>query len=119
MKGPPVTLNAERRFVVYAITREVCEYRHWKLHALNVRTTHVHVVVSAKHKPERVMNDLKACCTRRMREANVLDTAAEPWSYHGSTRYVDSDNSFARAKTYVSDEQGLPLELTQPIGWTR
>jgi len=119
MKNRAIKLNAEHRFVVDATIREVCNYRNWKLHALSVRSTHVHVVVSAKHTPERVMNDLKAYCTRRMREARILDAATEPWSHHGSTRYVDTDNSFARAKAYVNDEQGEPLEMTAPLGWRR
>lgn len=118
-KRPPVELDAEQRFVVDATVREVCGYRAWQLHALNVRTTHVHVVVTAIHAPERVMNDFKAYCTRRMREAGVLGLDVEPWSYHGSTRYLDSPNSFALAIKYVFEEQGAPLEMRRPLGWTR
>ena len=119
MKGEPVTFDAERRFVVDATISEVCAYRGWKLHAKNVRTTHAHVVVWAGHTPERVMNNLKGYCTRRMREAGVLGLDVEPWSYHGSTRYLDSPNSFALAIKYVLEEQGAPLEMRRPLGWTR
>lgn len=117
LKYPPVLLDAERRYVVDATVREVCTHREWLLHTVHVRTTHVHVIVKATHTPERVMNDLKAYCTRRMREAKVLGRDIEPWSHHGSTRYLDSANSFRQAMTYVNDEQGAPLEMRCPVGW--
>lgn len=117
MKQPVVELEAERRFVVDATIREVCEHRGWQLHAIQVRATHVHVVVTAVQTPERVMNDLKAYCTRRMREAGVLGRDVEPWSYHGSTRYLDTGKSFGRAIVYVMEEQGPALEMRCPAGW--
>jgi len=117
LRHPPVELDAQRRFVVDATIQEVCNHRHWRLHALNVRTTHAHIVVSASHTPERVMNDFKAYATRRMREAGVLSQDIEPWSYHGSTRYLNTDNSFARAVQYVLHEQGDQLEMRCPTGW--
>jgi hypothetical protein len=116
-KYPMLELDAERRFVVDATVREVSEYRGWALHAVHARTTHVHTVVTAGHTPERVMNDYKAYCTRRMREAGVLSRADEPWSYHGSTRYLDTEVSFAKAVHYVVYEQGPPLEMVRPKGW--
>jgi hypothetical protein len=117
LKHPPITLCAERRFVVHETIQDVCDYRRWALKALNVRTTYVHVVLAGASTPERAMNDLKAYCTRRMREAHVLAADLSPWSYHGSTRYLDSDNSLCRAITYVRDEQGPPLEMKCPASW--
>ena len=46
MKGHPVLLDAERRKATDDAIREVCEHREWRLRALNVRTNHVHIVVS-------------------------------------------------------------------------
>src|SRR6185295_4547109 len=119
LKHPPVELDAERRFVVDATIREVCEYRRWRLAAIHVRTSHVHSVVAAAHSPERVMNDLKGYSTRRLRESGVLSHEIEPWSYHGSTRYLNTENSFARAVAYVLHEQGAALEMQCPAGWKR
>jgi REP element-mobilizing transposase RayT len=117
LKHPPVELDAERRFVVDAAIRSVCAHRGWRLRALHVRSTHVHVVVSAAPAPERVMNDFKAWSTRRMREAGALPREIEPWSYHGSTRYLNTPTSLQRAIDYTLHEQGPALPMTRPTGW--
>ncbi|HYE61877.1 MAG TPA: transposase [Phycisphaerales bacterium] len=117
LKHPPIELCAERRYVVHHTIEEVCAYRKWILKVHHVRSTHVHVVVSAGTTPERVMNDLKGYSTRRMREVGVYAMDISPWSYHGSTRYIDSEESLVRAIKYVRDEQGSPLEMARPLGW--
>jgi len=118
LKHAPVELDAERRYVVDTTILEVCAHRGWRLRALHVRSTHLHAVVSATPAPERIMNDFKACATRRMREAGVLSKDNDPWSRHGSTRYLNTENSFARAVQYVLYEQGEHLEVRCPAGWT-
>ena len=45
LKNETPMLTADRRTVVEAAIRKVCETKEWELHALNVRTNHVHVVV--------------------------------------------------------------------------
>lgn len=45
MKFDPVTLSAADRATVEAACREHCDHRGWRLHAVNARTNHVHVVV--------------------------------------------------------------------------
>jgi len=46
LKHPPVELDAARRAAVEAAIRETCEKRGWLLRAINVRTNHVHTVVT-------------------------------------------------------------------------
>src|SRR5215211_3489424 len=46
LKGEPTFLDAERRTVVADALREVCLVLDWLLHAVNVRTNHVHLVTS-------------------------------------------------------------------------
>src|SRR5262245_55591491 len=60
LKQPPVRLDAARRNAAEKAIRETCEKRRWLLMAVNVRTNHVHSVVSAACKPEPVLNALKA-----------------------------------------------------------
>ncbi|MBI2767326.1 MAG: transposase [Chloroflexi bacterium] len=84
---------------------EVCETRGWNLFAINVRTNHVHVVVTATAPPERVLNDFKAWCTRRLRECGLASPGVHIWSRHGSTRHLWTDEHVAVAKHYVLYEQ--------------
>ncbi len=117
LEGDPVTLNAEQRAAVADAIREVCEHRGWQLHACNVRTTHVHIVVSSDAPPERAMNDFKSYATRRIRSASAsasrdrqgADSPTRTWTRHGSTRYLNTESSFERAIGYVLHEQGEDL----------
>lgn len=69
LKSEAMTLTAKQRDSVESAIRETCGHRSWRLHAFNVRTNHVHVVVSiGKTKPERALNAFKANATRQMRE---------------------------------------------------
>jgi len=71
LAGEPVTLDASRRQSVDAAIRETCAIRKWHLHAVNVRTNHVHAVVSiGLIKPERALTAFKANATRQMRQDN-------------------------------------------------
>lgn len=117
LKHEPITLDDERRFVVDAAIRAVCVFRGWPLHALHIREQHIHSVVSADAPPERVMNDFKIWSTRRMVDSGILTADITPWSRHGSTRYLNTDESFARAIHYTLHEQGPPLPMRRPAGW--
>jgi hypothetical protein len=89
---------------------EVSAYRGWTLLALHVRTTHVHAVVAASATPEKVLNDLKAYATRRLRRERLTAADDRVWSGHGSTRYHWKDEQLAEAVDYVVNRQGAALE---------
>jgi REP element-mobilizing transposase RayT len=109
MKHPPVTLEAARRRAVDAAIRETCDRCGWELIALNVRTNHVHSVVSAPVPPERVRNAFKGYATRRMREEGCWPYDSSPWSRGGSRRYLWTEQEVASAVVYVRDRQGEDL----------
>ena len=109
LKRDPVELNAERRKAIEAGLRETCDIRGWNLRAINVRTNHVHTVVTADRRPELVMNAFKANATTKMVEAAVWKQGEKPWSRHGSTRYLWNESSVERAVDYVINCQGDDL----------
>ncbi len=111
MKQPPVLLNVERRTIVHRTIVEVAAHRGWILHALNVRTNHVHLVVTADEPPERVMTTVKSWATRRMIEAGVLPRATRAWARHGSTPYLWKPDQVEAACEYVCDGQGRDLDM--------
>jgi REP element-mobilizing transposase RayT len=111
---PSRTLGTDSRLVVETALREVCIHRSWSLHAVNVRSNHVHVVVTAGVRPEVVLNTLKTWSTRHLRVAGLVDPGERIWSRHGSTRYLWSDVDVESACRYVIDGQDR-----EPGEWKR
>ena len=110
LKGEPVTLNAAQREATEIAIRETCDFRHWLLRALNVRTNHVHAVVSVgTTKPGMVLNALKANATRQMRQSGCWQSSHSPWADKGSQRYLWNERSIERAIDYVINGQGDEL----------
>jgi REP element-mobilizing transposase RayT len=106
LKIDPFLLSKPQPENVQVAIEDVCEIRRYLLHAISVRTNHVHVVVSSTLAPELVMGAFKSYATRRLREANLLRRDVKPWSRHGSTRYLWSEEQLHKAIEYVNFGQG-------------
>ena len=111
LKHDPYHLEAARRGVVHKTILEVCNHRGWTCKTLNVRTNHVHAVISHANKPGKAMSDLKAWCTRRLREAKLLDKTAPAWAEGGSVKWIWTDEQLDRVGAYVRDGQGDDLPM--------
>ncbi|HBB96399.1 MAG TPA: hypothetical protein DC054_13510 [Blastocatellia bacterium] len=109
LKQSPVLLNSRQRAAVEFSIRETCHIREWSLWTLNIRTNHVHVVISSTSKPEAVLSALKANATRSMRDAGCWDNNLTPWAHGGSKRYLWTEEELASAIAYVQCDQGMPL----------
>lgn len=110
MKRDPVKLNAKQRLCIENTIRETCRVLEWGLFAINVRTNHIHVVVSAgDRKAEGVLNALKSYSTRDMRKAGIWRATESPWSDKGSVRRLWNEKHILDAVEYVIDGQGGPL----------
>jgi REP element-mobilizing transposase RayT len=102
-------LEAEERAVVERAVLDHCAIKGWRLLALNVRSSHVHVVVSnVPVSPEAAMGQFKSWATRRLREAG-LRGEERVWTREGSTRHLFTEESVARAVRYVLEGQGEEL----------
>ena len=106
---PPITLDPRHRQVVEKAVREVCEHRKYTLRAINVRTNHVHTVVTAMQKPEPVLDSFKSYATRALRRNGLLSATVKPWARHGSTIYLWKERDVAKAIEYVLLGQGDEL----------
>ena len=111
MREPPYVLDASRRKVVLETICEVSRHRGWQLLACHIRTTHIHVVVTADADPEKVMSDFKAYASRRLKEKLGEAADCKRWTQHGSTRYLWTDDSVSGAVEYVVTGQGEALEV--------
>ena len=110
LKSEPVILDAGQRASVEAAIRETCDLRGWRLRALNVRTNHIHAVISAGLTPPgRVLNAFKANATRRLRQDGRWHGQHSPWVNKGSQRYLWNERSIEHAVQYVVDGQGEEL----------
>ncbi len=104
LRYPIVTLSSEAREIVRAAIVETCAHRVWPLHALVVERTHVHAVISASTRPEKMMQDLKSWTTRHLRARGHLVEHPHPWAEHGSTEYLFTPKNVLGAIEYVLDE---------------
>ena len=110
LKSEPISLKTIQRHSVESAIREVCEYRNWHLRAINVRTNHVHTVVSiGNDSPSKALNSFKSYSTRKMRETDCWTFEHSPWSNKGSKRYLWNERSIEIAVDYVVNGQGNEL----------
>ena len=77
---------------------------------MNVRTNHVHAVVSSTKNSDAVLSALKANATRAMREAELWTSELSPWEFRGSKKYLWDEKQLADAIAYVECDQGEPLD---------
>ncbi|MFN3166716.1 MAG: transposase [Phycisphaeraceae bacterium] len=111
MKHPEIVLDAAKREAVFDSIQETCGYRDWNLWALHVRENHVHAVVTAINtKPEKVLSDLKAYATRKLRKSKLIGVDRPLWSEHGSTRYLWDEAEVYEKCDYTLNQQGQPMQ---------
>ena len=98
--------------LVEATIRKHCEVRKWELHAVNVRSNHVHVVVTAaNYKPETVASQFKAWCTRMLQKNHA--NRERFWTQGASRRWINSESELATAIEYTleaQDRKGVEFE---------
>ena len=66
-----------------------CHVRGWALHAVNCRSNHIHVVVTADRDPDTVRDQFKAWCTRRLKElerTRQAESHSAGWEREGRAR---------------------------------
>ena len=110
-------LDEEQRSLVEATIRDHCQIRGWTLHAVNCRSNHLHVVVTAGIHPNQVCEQFKAWASRRLKqferqrnsESGPLPGIRERWwAERGSQRYLNDEASLEGAVLYVRDAQDAP-----------
>jgi REP element-mobilizing transposase RayT len=98
-------LSADQRAIVERQIAETCRHRGWTLHAVNCRSNHAHAVITARDTdPEKIRADVKAWCTRRLKELTD-PTRDQWWAERGSIRWVFTDDSLYTVIEYVTEAQ--------------
>jgi REP element-mobilizing transposase RayT len=104
LKHAAVALDGEQRGIVEWTVREHCRIRQWILHAVNPRSTHVHVVVTTPIDPNQAMGQLKAWCSRRLSESTT-NAPERWWASGGSTKWINDERYLEEAIKYVLERQ--------------
>jgi len=104
-------LDRQRQDAVLEAMREICLHRCWTLLAAHVRSTHVHAVVAAEARPERIMADFKVYASRRLNGMGLDTPDRKRWARHGSTRWLWETEHVSAAVQYVVNEQGEPMAV--------
>jgi len=113
LKHPPIKLNAVRRNIILRAILEVCEFRGWFSHAAHVRSNHIHIVVSGREEPEKMMRDFKAYATRAIKKYGYKMSAEKYWTRHGSTKYIWTEERLRSSIEYVKNGQGKIMSFGQ------
>jgi len=95
--------------------RQRCQQQQWTLLAAHVRSNHVHIVVDAEVRPERIMNDLKAYASRCLNQSGLDGATRKRWARHGSTRWLWKPEHVSAAIRYVVDEQGEAMAVFEAV----
>jgi len=104
MTDDAATLDGVQRSIVEATIAAHCVFRGWTLHAVNCRSNHVHVVVTAPDRAREVPREqFKAWCSRKLSEAAF--TRANWWSERGWDVYLDDEGALAVVSDYVRERQ--------------
>jgi len=111
MSQAPYLLDRDSRVAVLEVLRQVCSHRGWNLLAAHVRTNHVHVVVEAGVRPEKVMNDFKSYASRGLNQLGSDELGRKQWARHGSTHWLWKEQDVRNAIRYVAEEQGEPMAI--------
>lgn len=111
MLQDPYVLDQAGRAAVLAAIQRHCAQRGWNLLAAHVRSSHVHVIVEAETRPERIMNEFKAYASRELNRLGSDGRGRKRWARHGSTRWLWKDEDVRNALRYVIDEQGEQMAL--------
>ena len=112
MSEQPVYLDTIQRQIVVDVITEHCKLRSWHLHAVDCRSNHCHLVVTAvDHDGEVVRDQLKGWGTRKLKDHQRLLGIEQSqirehwWSRKGSVRYLFDDDSLEAATLYTLEAQ--------------
>ena len=109
LKHPVLLLTPDQRSRVEQECRGHCRHRGWTLWAVNARSNHVHAVVTAADRSGGVVRDqLKANCTRGLRDGWAVFRDRPAWATGGDWKCVNTEDDLAARVAYVSEAQDAP-----------
>jgi len=106
LKHDVLLLTDDHRSVVAGEIRRLSDYRGWNLWVANPRSNHVHVVVSAaEYSGKKVRDQMKANCTRVLRESFSEFVDRPVWTAGGDWKCLNSEGDLDTAIIYAGEAQ--------------
>jgi REP element-mobilizing transposase RayT len=105
MPEPPVVLDPLMRQAADAAMRHACIEFGWMIHALEVRSNHVHIVLTANDaSPGKAMGSLKVRGTQSLNALLPGTNREHWWTRDGSKRLLTSPAAVQGAIEYVRNQ---------------
>src|SRR5262249_59133834 len=110
LTGEAVYLTDHQRAIVDTSLVDECLAQGWELHARNVRTNHVHLLVSAGRAGAFVRSRLKALASKALSDDAGLPAAGHDgrkrwWTEKGNIIPVEDERALEGLTVYVRDLQ--------------
>jgi len=106
LNHPILLLSVEQRLVVEHECRRHCNVRGWRSWALNVRSNHCHIVVTATGYSGSIVRDqLKANATRGLRDRFPVFRDRPAWSTGGDWKCINEIDGLDAVCCYVREAQ--------------
>ncbi|QDT90804.1 hypothetical protein [Gimesia algae] len=106
LKHDIILLGKQQRSAVENETARLCHFREWKLWTANARSNHVHVVVSVSAQAgDKVRDQIKANCTRVLRQDWPVFIDRPVWTVGGDWQCINSENELEQAVIYAGEVQ--------------
>ena len=101
-----VLLDDHQREATKAEIERLCQFRGWKLWEANPRSNHVHVVVTAPgYNGAKVRDQIKANCTRVIRERWPQFIERPVWTVGGDWQCVNTEEELDQVILYAGEAQ--------------
>ncbi len=101
-----ILLDESQRSVVEHEVVRLSEFRGWTLWKISVRSNHVHVVVTATNaNGSKIRDQIKANCTRALREKFTQFIDRPVWSVGGDWKCINTDEDLGQVILYASEVQ--------------
>ena len=106
LKHDVILLSPEQRLIVEHECHRHCDHRGWHVWAVNARSNHVHAVVTAAgYSGKTVRDQLKANCTRGLRERWTVFCDRPVWTVGGDRECINNEDGLEAVCQYVREVQ--------------
>ena len=117
VKGEPVLLSYQKAKALKEQFEQTAAIRNWTIVACSIMTNHIHLLVGVHGdpKPEKILGDFKSYGSRKLKSLYPTPKSGTWWTASGSTRKIDTEQSFKRCIEYILTQNAPLLYWRAPL----